>query len=90
MNAVMGADDTAGDVANDAGGGGRAVPLHERGVIAVGDGRNDIEMFHWAKAAGRAVAMGQAPAHVQAVADEVGPTVLEDGAAQVLNRFFPS
>jgi hypothetical protein len=27
---------------------------------------------------------------VQAVADEVTTTVLEDGAAQVLTRFFPA
>jgi hydroxymethylpyrimidine pyrophosphatase-like HAD family hydrolase len=55
-------------------------------ALAIGDGSNDVEMLKWA---GLGVAMGQAPAHVQAVADEVGPTVLEDGAAQVLNRFFP-
>ncbi|MDX8049324.1 HAD family hydrolase [Lentzea sp. BCCO 10_0798] len=55
-------------------------------ALAIGDGSNDVEMLKWA---GLGVAMGQAPAHVQAVADEVAPTVLEDGAAQVLNRFFP-
>lgn len=54
-------------------------------ALAIGDGSNDVEMLTWA---GLGVAMGQAPAHVQAVADEVAPTVLEDGAAQVLNRFF--
>ncbi|MET9226819.1 HAD family hydrolase [Lentzea sp. NPDC003310] len=55
-------------------------------ALAIGDGSNDVEMLTWA---GRGVAMGQAPAHVQAVADEVAPTVLEDGAARVLNRYFP-
>lgn len=55
-------------------------------ALAIGDGSNDVEMLTWA---GHGVAMGQAPAHVQAVADEVAPTVLEDGAAQVLNRYFP-
>lgn len=55
-------------------------------ALAIGDGSNDVEMLRWA---GRGVAMGQAPAHVQAIADEVAPTVLEDGAAQVLNRLFP-
>ncbi|SMD08954.1 HAD-superfamily hydrolase, subfamily IIB [Lentzea albidocapillata] len=54
-------------------------------ALAIGDGSNDVEMLKWA---GLGVAMGQAPAHVQAVADEVAPTVLEDGAAQVLDRFF--
>jgi hypothetical protein len=55
-------------------------------ALAIGDGSNDVEMLKWA---GLGVAMGQAPAHVQAVADEVAPTVLEDGAAEILNRFFP-
>ncbi|WP_439662347.1 HAD family hydrolase [Lentzea sp. HUAS TT2] len=55
-------------------------------ALAIGDGSNDVEMLTWA---GLGVAMGQAPAHVQATADEVAPTVLEDGAAQVLNRYFP-
>jgi hydroxymethylpyrimidine pyrophosphatase-like HAD family hydrolase len=50
-------------------------------VLAVGDGRNDLEMFRWA---GRAVAMGQAPDEVQAAADQVAPTVDEDGLAHVL------
>ncbi|MGW6443802.1 HAD family hydrolase [Lentzea sp. NPDC055074] len=56
-------------------------------ALAIGDGTNDVEMLTWA---GLGVAMGQAPASVQAIADEVAPTVLEDGAAQVLNRFFPA
>ncbi|MBP2268118.1 Cof subfamily protein (haloacid dehalogenase superfamily) [Pseudarthrobacter sp. PvP004] len=50
-------------------------------TVAVGDGRNDIEMLTWA---GRGVAMGQAPDEVIAVADEVTASVLDDGAAQVL------
>ncbi|SFR17697.1 HAD-superfamily hydrolase, subfamily IIB [Lentzea waywayandensis] len=54
-------------------------------ALAIGDGTNDVEMLRWA---GRGVAMGQAPANVRAAADEVGPTVLEDGAAWVLNRYF--
>ena len=33
-------------------------------VMAVGDGRNDIEMLQWAAQQGRAVAMGQAPEEV--------------------------
>ena len=50
-------------------------------TIAVGDGRNDIEMLSWA---GRGVAMGQAPAEVKAVADEVTAGVDDDGLARVL------
>lgn len=53
-------------------------------VLAVGDGRNDIEMFEWAGAGGRAVAMGQAPDEVKAVATEVTDPVLEDGLVPVL------
>jgi Cof subfamily protein (haloacid dehalogenase superfamily) len=54
-------------------------------VLAVGDGHNDMEMLEWA---GWGVAMGNAPADVQAVADEVGPHVDDDGAAQVLRRYL--
>jgi HAD superfamily hydrolase (TIGR01484 family) len=54
-------------------------------VLAIGDGRNDVEMFGWA---GRAVAMGQAPEEVQAAADWVTGTVDEDGCATELDRWF--
>ena len=50
-------------------------------VLAVGDGRNDLEMFAWA---GRAVAMGQAPDEVAQAADAVAASVDEDGLADVL------
>ena len=53
-------------------------------VIAAGDGRNDIDMLVWAAAEGRGIAMGQAPAEVVAVANEVTASVLEDGLADVL------
>lgn len=54
-------------------------------VIVMGDGRNDIEMFEWARAnGGRAVAMGQGPAEVHAAAGEVGLSVSEGGVAAVL------
>ncbi|WP_448006896.1 HAD family hydrolase [Agromyces bauzanensis] len=59
------------------------VPLHR--VIAVGDGRNDIEMFTWAGAAGRSVAMGQAPDEVRAAADEVTADIHHAGLAAVLD-----
>jgi Cof subfamily protein (haloacid dehalogenase superfamily) len=54
-------------------------------VLALGDGHNDMEMLAWA---GLGVAMGNAPDDVKAVADEVGPSVDEDGVAQVLERYF--
>lgn len=54
-------------------------------TIAVGDGRNDIEMLSWA---GRGVAMGQAPDEVKAVADEIAAGVDDDGLAKVLQDFL--
>ena len=54
-------------------------------VLAVGDGRNDIEMLRWA---GRGVAMGQAPLEVQEAADFVTETVVNDGVAVELGRWF--
>ncbi len=54
-------------------------------VLAIGDGRNDIEMLTWA---GRGVAMGQAVQEVQDAADHVTGPVDEDGAAVELDRWF--
>jgi HAD superfamily hydrolase (TIGR01484 family) len=54
-------------------------------VLAIGDGRNDIEMLEWA---GRGVAMGQAPEEVKAIADAVTAAVEDDGAALEINRWF--
>lgn len=54
-------------------------------VMAVGDGRNDIEMLEWAASMGRAVAMGQSPEEVIAVATETCGTVLENGLAEALS-----
>jgi HAD superfamily hydrolase (TIGR01484 family) len=53
-------------------------PIH---TVAVGDQRNDVEMLHWAA---WGVAMGNAPAEVQAVADEVTGHVDEDGLVPIL------
>ena len=54
-------------------------------VLAIGDGRNDVEMLRWA---GRGVAMGQAPLEVQEAADDVTETVHNDGVAHELSRWF--
>jgi Cof subfamily protein (haloacid dehalogenase superfamily) len=57
-------------------------------VLVMGDGRNDIEMFQWAKAGGGlAFAMGQAPEEVQLVATDVTSSVTDDGVARVLAGF---
>ncbi|CAN5321191.1 HAD family hydrolase [soil metagenome] len=53
-------------------------------LVAIGDGRNDIEMLHWAGARGRGVAMAQAPDEVLASATEVTASDLDGGVAQVL------
>lgn len=57
-------------------------------VLVMGDGRNDIEMFHWAKSGGGlAFAMGQAPEEVQLAASDVTSSVTDDGVARVLAGF---
>jgi len=53
-------------------------------VLAMGDGRNDIDMLEWASVEGRGVAMGQAPDEVREVANELTGTDIEDGVATVL------
>jgi Cof subfamily protein (haloacid dehalogenase superfamily) len=54
-------------------------------TVAIGDGRNDIEMLTWAA---RGVAMGQAPEEVVAAANEVTLSVHDDGAAHVLRSLL--
>ena len=54
-------------------------------ILAVGDGRNDIEMLQWAALSGRAVAMGQAPDEVRAAATQLALPVTEAGLAPVLD-----
>jgi Cof subfamily protein (haloacid dehalogenase superfamily) len=54
-------------------------------VLVMGDGRNDIEMFDWAKSSGGlAFAMGQAPDEVKAAATNITSSVSDDGVASVL------
>ena len=55
-------------------------------VLAIGDGRNDIEML---RGAGRGVAMGQAIDEVKEAADAVTLTVYDEGAAVELDRYWP-
>jgi len=55
-------------------------------VLAIGDGRNDIEMLRWA---GRGVAMGQAIEEVKEAADAVTETVYDDGVVIELERYWP-
>jgi hydroxymethylpyrimidine pyrophosphatase-like HAD family hydrolase len=55
-------------------------------TLAVGDGRNDLEMFAWA---GRSVAMGNATDDVKVKADVVCGPVKADGLAEVLEALVP-
>ena len=59
--------------------------VDQASVLAIGDGRNDVEMHEWA---GRGVAMGQAPLEAQEAADDVTETVHNDGVALELARWF--
>jgi Cof subfamily protein (haloacid dehalogenase superfamily) len=63
----------------------QALGIDAADVLAVGDGRNDLEMFEWA---GRSVAMGQAIQEVIDAADDVTGSVYEDGLATELDRWF--
>jgi Cof subfamily protein (haloacid dehalogenase superfamily) len=63
-----------------------AIPQNQ--VLVMGDGRNDIEMFQWAKdGGGLAFAMGQAPEEVREAATDVTSPVTDDGVARVLAGF---
>ena len=54
-------------------------------VMAIGDNFNDVEMLEYV---GLGVAMGNAPAAVQAIAKWVAPSVEEDGAAVAIEKFL--
>jgi HAD superfamily hydrolase (TIGR01484 family) len=54
-------------------------------ALAIGDGRNDVEMLRWA---GRGVAMGQAVQEVHDAADDSTLPVNDDGAAVELATWF--
>jgi hydroxymethylpyrimidine pyrophosphatase-like HAD family hydrolase len=55
--------------------------------MAVGDGRNDVDMLEWASVEGRGVAMGQAPEEVQAAANERTASDVDEGVARLLESF---
>jgi 5-amino-6-(5-phospho-D-ribitylamino)uracil phosphatase len=54
-------------------------------VLAIGDGRNDIEMLAWA---GRGVALGDAAEEVALAADHVTGTFAAGGTVAELRRWF--
>jgi Cof subfamily protein (haloacid dehalogenase superfamily) len=56
-------------------------------VLVIGDGRNDVGMFAWARAnGGRAVAMEQGPQEVRDAASEITTSVEAGGVAEVLRK----
>ncbi|OUL29398.1 hydrolase [Nostoc sp. T09] len=61
--------------------------LQSTNVMTIGDNFNDLEMLEYA---GVGIAMGNAPAAVQAIAQWVAPTVEEDGAAVAIEQFLLS
>ncbi len=54
-------------------------------VLAIGDNYNDVEMIAYA---GIGVAMGNAPADVQSLADWVAPDIEADGVAAAIEKFI--
>ena len=62
-----------------------ALGLDAADVLAIGDGRNDLEMLRWA---GRGVAMGQAVRRSTRPPTRPRGSVYEDGAALELDRWF--
>ncbi len=59
--------------------------LKPNNVMAIGDNFNDLEMLEYA---GLGIAMGNAPAPVQAVAQWIAPSVEQDGAAAAIEAFL--
>ncbi|WP_028532251.1 Cof-type HAD-IIB family hydrolase [Paenibacillus sp. UNC217MF] len=58
--------------------------IRQEEVIAMGDSYNDVAMI---KFAGLGVAMGNAPADIQALADYVTDTNMNDGVAKVVEKY---
>lgn len=59
--------------------------LQSNNVMTIGDNFNDVEMLEYA---GIGVAMGNAPADVQAIANWVAPPVEADGVAAAIEQFI--
>lgn len=55
-------------------------------VLAVGDGRNDVDMLRWAGRHGISVAMGQASEEVKDAATHVTDSISQGGLLRVLER----
>ena len=64
---------------------GRFATEEDEDVLAIGDGRNDIEMLRWA---GRGLAIGDAPDEVKAAANDVTARFTDGGPIAELRRYF--
>ena len=63
----------------------RRLRVDPSATLALGDGRNDVEMLQWAA---RGVAMADGQPEAIAAADGTTPSVTEDGVAIELDRWF--
>jgi Cof subfamily protein (haloacid dehalogenase superfamily) len=64
-----------------------ALGIDPEHVLVIGDGRNDLGMFRWARDhGGRAVAMAQGPQEVRDAAGEITTSVQAGGVAAVLRQ----
>ncbi len=59
--------------------------IEPENILAIGDNYNDVEMIAYA---GIGVAMGNAPADVQAIANWIAPDVDADGVAVAIEKFI--
>lgn len=59
--------------------------LDAENVMAIGDNFNDLEML---KYAGMGIAMGNAPAPVQKIANWIAPSIEEDGVVAAITEFL--
>lgn len=62
----------------------RRFGIEREQVMAIGDSFNDWDMLRWA---GLGVAMGNAPPEIQAMADQVVSSNMEEGVAEAFERF---
>ncbi len=56
-------------------------------IVAVGDSENDISMI---LAAGIGIAMGNSSEGLKSIAEDVAPSVSNDGVAAVIEKYFPT
>ncbi len=64
---------------------GKRINVHPHEMIGVGDSYNDFPLL---MACGLKVAMGNAIDDLKAIADYIAPSVTEDGAATVIEKFI--